>query len=269
MTTVSAWVFSGWPQITVTIPAHFTKEGMRTSFSFPPPLPVAYAATTTIILDANGDGTCGSGCWTVPSDWNNGANRIEVVGGGGGGRNGGNNGSGAGGGGAYASGENFTLSGNVGFNVAAQVAEDTGGENTWICNNTTSCATLTDVNVIIGAQGGASTGAAQSGNAGGSSSANVNTGSNPIEYDGGAGGAGDTTGDVGGGGGGAAGPKGPGGAGESTDGTTGIDGGGGGGGGGDGAGNAAEDGGVDSDGFGGDGPSGTGGGAGGNAPRTP
>jgi hypothetical protein len=56
--------------------------------------------------------------WTVPADWNNANNTIEVIGGGGGG---GANSTGdvgtGGGGGGYAKVTNKTLSGTVGFNI--------------------------------------------------------------------------------------------------------------------------------------------------------
>lgn len=256
-----AWVFSGWPQLSVTVPAplSFQEEGIR--LSFPPSIPIAYAATTTIILTSNDDSDGnGDATWTVPSDWDDNANRIEVIGGGAGGKNGGNNGSGGGGGGAYASGENIDMPEGVAvtFNVDS-VSEDTDGIDSFICNvlDAVNCLGPQSSPTVVGAQAGSTpTGNGAGSGAGGLAATSKATGDNQVKYDGGAGGAGDTDQDVGGGGGGAAGPKGPGGAGESTDGTTGVDGGGGGGGGGDGSGGTAEAGGIDGDGFGGDGPAG-------------
>ena len=59
-------------------------------------------ATNVIIL------TSGTS-WTVPADWNNANNTIEVIGGGGGGSSSAAGSQGAGGGGAYTKLTNFTL----------------------------------------------------------------------------------------------------------------------------------------------------------------
>ena len=107
--------------------------------------------------------TTGAGTWTVPFDWNNSSNTVEVIGAGGGGSNG-VNARGAGGGG-YSKTSNITLSGSVAFNVgahgnggAASVSGNsfigvTGG-NTYFCNSTSNCASIAGTAVKVGANGG-------------------------------------------------------------------------------------------------------------------
>ena len=147
--------------------------------------------------------------WTVPSDWNNSSNTIEVIGGGGGGANGGanqGNAGGGGGGGAYSAATNAPLT--AGSTVTIAVGSGGGaagsGGDTYLCNSTSNCASITGTAVVIGAKGG-STGSALTGGSGGAASSGVGS----AKYDGGAGGgsvaAGGATGRGGGGGGGAAG----------------------------------------------------------------
>lgn len=200
---ITGWIFSGWPPIWQNPPAPLDKYLSR---RFPPEVQVAQAATTTIFL------TTGTS-WTVPNDWNNSANKIEVIGGGGGG-GGGKAGNGAGsgsggGGGAYARITNLTLTG--GGSVTIQVgAAGTGGAagangtaatSTWFnganCTAASTCA--------VGGGAGLTTSA--TGGAGGAAASSVGT----TKFSGGSGGAGSTAvGTSGGGGGGAAGLNGTG-----------------------------------------------------------
>ncbi|MDO8335495.1 MAG: peptidoglycan DD-metalloendopeptidase family protein [Candidatus Saccharibacteria bacterium] len=180
---------------------------------------IASDADSTIVLDANADGTCGSGCWTVPSDWTD-VNTIYAIGGGGAGDNL-STGGGGGGGGAYARilNADLTASTNVNFSVGSGGTDSVNGGNTWFCNNTTGCANYTDSNVIVSANGG-TTSTSAAGGAGGDL-----TGIGPNgEFAGGAGGTGSATGDDStGGGGGAGSPNGTGGTGGNGDGSIGGD----------------------------------------------
>ena len=137
--------------------------------------------------------------WTVPGDWSNAANKIEVIGGGGGGLGGGGSGDGGGGGGGgYSSITNLTLTpgSTVSYNVGLGGAGAAGG-NTWFNGGSLS-------NASVSAQGGGG-GGAPAGGSGGQASNGIGT----TRYFGGSGGGG---GYGGGGGGGAAGPHGNGGA---------------------------------------------------------
>src|SRR3989338_2002373 len=89
---VAGWWFSGWPDI-------------WKNPTIPPEVREARAADTRIIITSATapSGSCGSNCWTVPTNWNYASNSIALIGGGAGGKNGANNGSGGGGGGAYSS----------------------------------------------------------------------------------------------------------------------------------------------------------------------
>ncbi len=114
--------------------------------------------------------TTGSGTWVVPSDWNNSANTIEVIGGGGGGRKSvsdGHIGTG-GGGGAYSKATNVTLtpSSTVNIFVGAGGAAATGvgasggaGGDTYLCSDQTgNCSDTSGTfgsSVKAGAHGGA------------------------------------------------------------------------------------------------------------------
>jgi hypothetical protein len=76
------------------------------------------AGTTTVIFLIAGSDTSP---WTVPANWNNSNNKIEVIGGGGGagwGQFGTSYGAG-GGGGAYSKATNVALSGTVSFSIGA------------------------------------------------------------------------------------------------------------------------------------------------------
>jgi len=93
--------------------------------------------------------------WSVPSDWNNSNNKIEVIGGGGGGGQSGGGqfgGGGGGGGGGYAKVTNasLTASSSVGINVGS------AGEDTYVCNSTNNCTSSADSAVIVAAGGGSS-----------------------------------------------------------------------------------------------------------------
>ena len=158
--------------------------------------------------------------WSVPSDWNNSNNTIEVIGAG---ARGGSNGVTGGGGGAYSKSTNVTLtpSASVGINVGAgsSGADATDGEDTYLCNSTSNCASIGGTAVVVGAKGGSNTGP------GGASASGIGD----VKYSGGAGGS-SLDGSCAGGAGGAGGPNGVGGAG-ATGLTYGGPGGGGGGGG--------------------------------------
>ena len=100
--------------------------------------------------------------WTVPFDWNDASNTIEVVGGGGGGASGavgggaGGSGGGGGGGGAYAKATNVSLTASqiVSIKVGAGGATSTAGGDTYLCNATSNCANLSGSAVVAGAAGG-------------------------------------------------------------------------------------------------------------------
>lgn len=214
--------------------------------------------------------------WTVPSDWDNANNTIEVIGGGGSAYSGAQGiGASGGGGGAYSKATNVTLTpgstvayaiGNGGRKTAVGVGVvGVAGTDTYFCNSTTNCASITGTAVLAGAKGGAGGASATAGGAGGAAASGFPAAG--VRWSGGAGGAGNSTGDSGGGGGGAAGSS-QDGLGGGAGATTASIGGGGGGGAGDNsgtnstvgeAGNTA----ATTGGDGGMGPLGTGGGLGG------
>ena len=84
-------------------------------------------ATNVIIL------TSGTS-WTVPADWNNANNTIEVIGGGGGGSSSAAGSQGAGGGGAYTKLTNFTLtpSSSAFIQIGGGGAAGSAGTDTWL-----------------------------------------------------------------------------------------------------------------------------------------
>lgn len=163
--------------------------------------------------------------WTVPSDWNPAANKIEVIGGGGGAES---TGGGGGGGGAYAIVSNVTTL-TAGATVTISVGSGGAGQpyvhpsqplptpaapggDTYLCASTAHCTSLTDSSVIVGAQGGGAggTGANDTGPGGSAGVGSVVPGGTGAAGTGGYG--------AGGGGGGAAGPDGPGaGGGKATE----------------------------------------------------
>jgi len=149
--------------------------------------------------------------WVVPSDWNNSDNTIEVIGGGGGGSAESNpiQNAGAGaGGGAYSKITNTTLTagGTIGISVGSGggggtgTQSGTGGGDTYLCNSTSNCASISGTAVLVGAKGGAG-GAGTSGGSGGAAASGVGT----TKFSGGNGGNGGGDGFGGGGGGGAGG----------------------------------------------------------------
>lgn len=157
--------------------------------------------------------TTGSQTWNVPSDWNNSNNTIEVLGGGGG--SSGSQavakglGGGAGAGGGYSKITNITLPAGTGVTISIGSAGSavtygsaaSNGGNTWVCNSTSSCASVSDTNVVVSATGG---GGGTSSTGGAAGAASVGTG-----FNGGAGGSGGAgTGQSGGGGGGGGGAAG-------------------------------------------------------------
>jgi hypothetical protein len=144
--------------------------------------------------------------WTVPSNWNNTANKIEVIGGGGGGYGGGGGGNGGGGGGgAYSSIVNLTLT--PGSSVAYNVGSGSSGTGRGLAGGDTWFNGAGLSNASVSAQGGGVS-LNMIGGVGGQASSSIGT----TKYSGGNGGNG---GEGGGGGGGAAGPHGNGGAGGS------------------------------------------------------
>jgi hypothetical protein len=201
--------------------------------------------------------------WAVPADWSSSSNSIEVIGGGGGGAHGvaGNGAGGGGGGGAYAKAVNVTLTPGtkvsyaVGSGGLAGTSSSGGnGGDTYFCNSTSNCGSISGSAVVAGAKGGAGGSyVINSVASGGAASASVGN----VKYSGGNGGQ--LLGNGGGmGGGGAAGPHGNGGSGGSAD-TSSNSGGGGGGGGGGGSSGAQNSGGTG--GKGGNNYAGSGGGA--------
>ncbi|WP_316228456.1 RHS repeat-associated core domain-containing protein [Bradyrhizobium sp. SZCCHNR1039] len=221
----------------------------------PPPPPPPPGSALQIFLTS---GTT----WTVPSDWNNSNNAIEVIGGGGGGGGGSSSsvdeGAGGGGGGAYSKTANLSL--QAGATITYQVgtggsagnvgSAGSAGGDSYFNGSGASCASQS-VCAKGGGGGSISSGYnAASGGAGGAAASGIGA----VRYSGGAGGGSGATSNGGGGGGGAAGPNGNGGAG----GTSGQNGSGAGGGGNGGGSNGA------SAGAGGNNYAGTGGGSAGS-----
>ena len=216
--------------------------------------------------------TSSDSAWKVPYDWSSGNNTIEMIGGGGGGQTGAtttaNAGGGGGGGGAYSKSTNVSLppGGTITIAVGAAGAGDgvygtagTDGGDSYVCNSTSNCSSISGSAVVVGAKGGAQGTNPGSGtaNGGGGSGGSSTSGVGSTKYSGGNGGNRNVGG--GGGGGGAGGPNGNGGNGGQGGTSSPYPGGGGGGaGGGSNGSNGTTDGGAGGNGFGG-----TGGGAGG------
>jgi hypothetical protein len=165
------------------------------------PIPVAHAADTVIVIDATYTDACGTNCWTVPADWNDAANTIEVIGPGGNGAAGASNaasGGGGGGGGGHASTTNLILISvtTVGFQLGTPGAS-LAASSTWFSSQTT---------VRAGGGANAVAGTASKGGQGGV----VYAGTGFVGGTGGNGGTLSTGGSGAGGGGGAAGPNGAG-----------------------------------------------------------
>ena len=164
------------------------------------------APTVKIYLDS---GTS----FVIPGDWNSSNNSIEVIGGGGGGGTPSALCSAGGGGGAYSKAANVSLTAgaSVTYAIGDRGIEQTAGGDTYFCNSTLNCASISGTAVQAGAKGG--NGA--SGGTGGSGGASA-SGVGSTKFSGGNGaGTGSSTG---GGGGGAAGLNG---AGNNGSGTTG------------------------------------------------
>jgi len=163
--------------------------------------------------------------WTVPSDWSNANNTIEVIGAGGGAGGGfadssgsGGGGGGGGGGGAYAKVTNVTLTPGATVGIAigaagsggASSTSGTSGGDTYLCSSVDGCGSITDSAVIVGAKGGAggTSGASSTGGTGGTGGAAA-SGVGTIKVNGGSGGSpsapASAAGSGGGGGGGTAG----------------------------------------------------------------
>jgi hypothetical protein len=158
--------------------------------------------------------------WTVPADWNSGSNTIQAIGGGGGGGSSNGLGDGGGGGGAYSKSVNVALtpSASVTIAIGAGSTDGNGGVagDTYLCNATSNCASISGSAVQVGAKGG-HTAFQNNGGAGGAASGGVAIGTGAIKTSGGAGGSQVNTTQAGGaGGGGAGGPNGNGVGGTST-----------------------------------------------------
>ena len=175
-------------------------------------------ATMTIYL------TSGTS-WSVPTDWNNSSNTIEVIGGGGGAAGSGNgSGAGGGGGGAYSAITNVSLAPGATLSYAIGVGggggsgfpgpgnDGTGGGDTFFCNASSNCSAITGTAVVVGAKGGGAGTSAS--NATGGSGGAAASGVGSVKYSGGNGTGGTSVG----GGGGAAGPSGAGNAASSSSG---------------------------------------------------
>ena len=137
--------------------------------------------------------------WTVPNDWNNSNNTIEVIGGGGGGFTGGFSvGTSGGGGGAYSKITNLTLVGGnpVTYQVGSGGGIGTNGGDTYFNGTGATCSAQS-----VCAKGGNTGANAGVGGIGGSSASGIGTGNSGGNGASAAGGAG-------GGGGGAGGPNG-------------------------------------------------------------
>lgn len=157
--------------------------------------------------------------WTVPTTWNNAVNTIEVIGGGGGGSGGatGNSGSSAqggagGGGGAYTKITNATLTpgASVTIAVGSGGAASSAGGDTYICNSTSNCGSISGSAVIAGAKGGGGASGTTAGSGGASASGVPASGGGVTKYSGGGGGSpGGSNGNGGSGGGGGGGAAGP------------------------------------------------------------
>jgi len=169
---------------------------------------------TTIYLTSVGQST-----WTVPGNWNDSDNSIEVIGGGGGGRVAPNSvdGSGGAGGGGYSKVTNLDLTpgGSVFYQVGAGGVSGAAGGDTYF-NELDSSGATCDSNVTTGQSvcakgGGGPSAVSAAGGAGGAAASGVGT----LKYSGGDGGAGagGSADHLGAGGGGAAGPFGNGGTG--------------------------------------------------------
>lgn len=213
---------SAFPGAVYQLSGGLNDAGLGTYRSY---VPVNFVFTSERIYLTNTAATT----WTVPSDWNNASNTIEVIGGGAG--------SGpavagvGGGGGAYSKAVNVSLTPGATVNIAvgAGGATSTPGGDTYLCNSTSNCADITGSAVVVGAKGGFSTSSCCSGttNPGGAAASGVGS----TKYSGG-----DATGAAGccdsAAGGGAAGPNGNGGSGAIAGGSLNVGGGGGAGGGG-------------------------------------
>jgi hypothetical protein len=144
--------------------------------------------------------------WTVPADWDDAHNTIEVIAGGGGGK-GDKRGGGGGGGYSKVTNANLPEGSNVTIKVGAGGAAQADGTDSYVCNSTSNCASLAGAAVVVGAQfgRGSYSWCGECANAGGSSASGVGS----VKYSGGTGGAAQSCGSKSaGGGGGAAGPNG-------------------------------------------------------------
>jgi len=191
----------------------------KTAINGPAPVPVPGGYTWTLAPGLSWNvpadivtyltssvGTCGTNCWTVPSTWDSTRNTIEVIGGGGGGAAGSDIGKAGGGGGGYSKISNLALTpgATVRYVIGAGGGVSGTGGDTYFCNSTSNCSSISGSAVRVGAKGGVG-GSGTTGGAGGASSAGVGT----TKYSGGKGGNGAQW--AGAGGGGAAGPYGAGG----------------------------------------------------------
>jgi hypothetical protein len=156
--------------------------------------------TNTVFLTTTGSVLS----WTVPADWNDANNVIEVIGAGGGGSGADARGGGGGGGGAYskATNVNLTPGGSVQYRVGTGGAAATTGGDTWFGGATLGAST-------VGAKGGGRAGLGGDGPRPGGTGGEASSGIGDVKFSGGDGGQGANSDEGGGaGGGGAAGPNG-------------------------------------------------------------
>lgn len=189
----------------------FPSSSTKTIFE----LPEAEAGFRKVIFLTNADTS-----WTVPNDWNNQANMVEVIAGGGGAGDGNGEGTGGAGGGAYARSINIqlirgtTLSAPTNFDIgdggpsaASANANGSNGGDTWFnASSLANCITLGNTVCAAAENGMLSAGNATTAGAGGLAANSVGV----VTFNGGTGGVGTGTGDAGGGGGGAGGKYGAG-----------------------------------------------------------
>lgn len=171
-----------------------------TATNFTMPNSTVESSTPTVVYLSSGSK------WTVPSDWNNSNNTIEVIGGGGGGGFAIGYYSGGGGGGAYSKITNVALtpSAKVAYAVGIGGTSNTSGGDTYFCDSTSNCASIGSNAVVVGAKGGSRGEPTGAGGAGGAAASGIGT----TKYSGGNGATGGSP--WSGGGAGAAGPNGPG-----------------------------------------------------------
>jgi len=184
---------------------------------------VGEGETVTLFLTSNA-GDCGTGCWTVPDDWEDENNTVHVIGGGAGGAYENATGlykKGGGGGGAYARTSNIDLTPGeqIEYEVGQGGAPGEGGGSTWFRDQ--DCSPYPSLSLTSAcADGGRSVSSGYRGSASGSETSSngefIVGVSSPSQSKGGDGGSTGSQVTGGGGGAGASGPSGLGGGGGSS-----------------------------------------------------